>query len=109
MDCNPLGSSVHGILQGRILERVAIPWDLPDSGIKREPPALQADSLPLSHLGSPPPKYAFCIKGSSDLFLKTDSGDKAEAQCRDATMRINMKRDFGGEEVLVPRIKLHLA
>jgi len=70
---------------------------------------LQADSLPLSHLGSPPPKYAFCIKGSLDLFLKTDSGDKAEAQCRDATMRINLKREFGGEEVLVPCIKLHLA
>ena len=31
MDCSPSGSSVHGILQARILE-----WaeDLPDSGIK---------------------------------------------------------------------------
>ena len=26
MDCSPLGSSVHGILQGRILERVAMPF-----------------------------------------------------------------------------------
>ena len=26
MDCSPLGSSVHGILQARILERVAIPF-----------------------------------------------------------------------------------
>ena len=33
MDCSPPGSSVHGILQGRILECVAIPFarDLPDS------------------------------------------------------------------------------
>jgi len=26
MDCNPLASSVHGFLQARILERVAIPF-----------------------------------------------------------------------------------
>ena len=44
----PPGSSVHGILQARILEWVAIPSpaDLPDPGIEPESPALQADSLP---------------------------------------------------------------
>ena len=48
-DCGPPGSSVHGILQARILEWVAMPppGDLPEPGI--EPvspasPALQADS-----------------------------------------------------------------
>ena len=30
----------------------ASPGDLPDPGIKLRSPALQADSLPLSHLGS---------------------------------------------------------
>ena len=49
------GSSVHGISQARILEwvsffQIAFPEDLPNAGIK---PALQADSLSLSHLGSP--------------------------------------------------------
>ena len=36
MDCSPPGSSVHGILQARILEWVAgpPPGDLPDPGIK---------------------------------------------------------------------------
>jgi len=34
MDCSPLGSSVHGILQARILEWVAFPGDLPDPGIE---------------------------------------------------------------------------
>ena len=36
MDCSPPGSSVHGISQAKILERVAIftPRDLPDIGIK---------------------------------------------------------------------------
>ena len=31
MDCSPLGSSVHGILQGRILEWVAIPFSMGSS------------------------------------------------------------------------------
>ena len=48
MDCSPPGSSVHGILQTRILEWVAIlsPGDLPNPGIKPRSPTLQADSLP---------------------------------------------------------------
>ena len=48
MDCSPPGSSVHGILQARILEWVAFPppGDLPDPGFKPGSPALQADSLP---------------------------------------------------------------
>ena len=54
MDCSPPGSSVHGILQARIPEWVAIPFsslgDLPDPGIEPRSPALQADSL----LSEPP-------------------------------------------------------
>ena len=40
-------SSVHGILQARILEWVAISFsgDLPDSGIEPRSPTLQADAL----------------------------------------------------------------
>ena len=36
VDCSPPGSSVHGILQARILEGVAMPSsrDLPNPGIK---------------------------------------------------------------------------
>ena len=47
MDYSPPDSSVHGILQARILEWVAIPspGDLPDPGIESTSPALQADSL----------------------------------------------------------------
>ena len=46
MDCLP-GSSVHGILQARILEWVAIFFsrDIPVSGIEPGSPALQPDSL----------------------------------------------------------------
>ena len=51
-DCSLTGSSVHGILQARILEWPSpSPGDIPDSGIKPGSPALQADSL-LSHQGN---------------------------------------------------------
>ena len=48
VDCSPPGSSVHGILQARVLEWVAIPspGDLPNPGIKPRSPTLQADALP---------------------------------------------------------------
>ena len=54
MDCSPPGSSVHGILQARVLEWVAMPSskDLPDPGIEPGSPALRADSL----LSEPPGK-----------------------------------------------------
>ena len=48
MDCNPPGSSVHGILQSRILDWVAIPFsreDLPNPGTEHGSPALQAGSF----------------------------------------------------------------
>ena len=63
MDCSPPGSSVHGDLQARILEWVAMSssrgsstGDLPDPGI--EPvfllsPALQVDPLPPEPSGKP--------------------------------------------------------
>ena len=53
VDCSPPGSSVHGILQTRILEWVAMPSSrgLPDPGIEPRSPALQADSLPSGPTG----------------------------------------------------------
>ena len=56
MDLSSPGSSIHGILQARILEGVyhfLLPGDLPDPGIKPESPALQADSLPSEPPGKP--------------------------------------------------------
>ena len=47
MDCSLPGSSVHGILQARILKWVAIssPADLLNPGIEPGSPTLQADSF----------------------------------------------------------------
>ena len=55
MDCSLPGSSLDGILQGRILEWVAISFsrDLSDPGIKPGFPALQVDSLPTELSGKP--------------------------------------------------------
>ena len=58
MDYSPPGSSVHGILQAKILEWVVMPSsrESPNPGIEpasSAAPALQADSLPLSHGRSP--------------------------------------------------------
>ena len=46
MDCSPPVSSVHGIVQARILDWVVIPFsrDLSDPDIEPRSPALQADS-----------------------------------------------------------------
>ena len=59
MYSSPPGSSVHGILQARILEWVAMPssGDLPDPGVESVSPVtpgLQEDFLPPSHYGKPP-------------------------------------------------------
>ena len=55
MDCSLPGSSVHGILQVRILEWVTMtsPGDLPDPGMNPRSPALQEDSLPSEPSGKP--------------------------------------------------------
>ena len=65
MDCSPPGDSVHRILQAGKLEWVAMPGDLPHPGIKLESLMWQADSLSLSHLGSP----AFCVDQSKTCSL----------------------------------------
>ena len=56
MDCSPPGSSVHGVLQARILKWVATFCSRGFSRPRDPNCSLldwQVDSLPLSHLGSP--------------------------------------------------------
>ena len=70
MDYNPPGSSVHGILQARILEWVAISLsgDLPDPEIKPRSLVLQANSL----LSEPPkkPREGAPNREGKESFLK---------------------------------------
>ena len=55
MDCSLPGSSLHGILQARVLEWVAFssPGDLPELGIEPGSPAFQADALTSGPPGKP--------------------------------------------------------
>ena len=60
VDCSPPGSSIHGILQARILEWVAISFSRGSSltqgsnpGIELRSPALQADALTSEPPGKP--------------------------------------------------------
>ena len=70
-DCGPPGSSVHGILQARILEWVASSnlGDLCHSGIKPRSPVLQAGSLPSEPQGKPSSltePQTTCVKNSQE-------------------------------------------
>ena len=72
--CSPPGLSVHGILQARILEWVAIPFsrDLPNPGIKLRPLALQEDSLPSERPGKPKitcNRVFSALEGSREMLL----------------------------------------
>ena len=55
MDCSVAGSSVHGVLQARVLEWLPFPSPgaLPDPGIEPRFPTLQADTLPSELPGKP--------------------------------------------------------
>ena len=66
-DCSQAGSSVHGILQARILEWVVVPFSRESSQARIEPrsPALQADSLP----SEPPGKLKVYESGSDSTQL----------------------------------------
>ena len=51
MDCSPPSSSVHGLSRQEYWSGLPFPspGDLPNLGVKPTSPALQVDSLPLSH------------------------------------------------------------
>ena len=83
MDCSPPGSSVHGILQARILEWAAMPSArgyLPDPGIKTASPALQVDSFTTEPRG----KYTRHLVPGQNL-LCAPSGS-AEQTCGEAAL-----------------------
>ena len=66
IDCILPASSVHGILQARILELpFPSPGDLPDPGVEPRSPTLQADALP----SEPPGKPTMLDAKSTNLML----------------------------------------
>ena len=75
MDCHPPGSSVHGILQARILEWVAIssPGDLPSPEIEPRSSALAGEFFTTEPQGKPQfgslPPVIFNLTYASQLFF----------------------------------------
>ena len=75
MDCSPPGSSVHGILQARILEWVAVSFSrgiFPNTGIKPMPPALAGRFLTAKPPGkstNDSPSGTVLVKLSRDLIF----------------------------------------
>ena len=63
MDCSPLGSSIHGILQARILEWVPIPFsrDLSDPWIKFRSPELAGGFFITEVTGKPSDAHYLCF------------------------------------------------
>ena len=95
MDCNLLDSSVHGILQARILEWVAISSSriFPTQGSN---PCLlcllpwQADSLPLHHLGSPVFQLYLILSHSSCTLTSLHSELLEKAQARPVLLLLGL-------------------
>ena len=90
MDCSPSGSSIHGILQARILQWLSFlsPGDLPNPGVEPRSPALQADAL----TSEPPgklPKIVLFIVGESQKFLKQLTRDWLKYICDGSTCPVN--------------------
>ena len=76
MDCSLLGSSVHGIFQARALA-------LPLPGTKAMPPAVEAQSQPLSHHRSPQLIAILIIcKFNSPLSFYIPSSQLLQIGCR---------------------------
>ena len=73
VDCSLPGSSIHGILQARILEWVDIssPGDLPNPETEPGSPALEANALTSEPPGKP-------IEGSKNQFSPLPCGYKLD-------------------------------
>ena len=66
---DPTGYTVHGILQARVLERVAFPFSRGSANPRIEPrsPTLQADSLPAEPQGKPKKTGVVSLAPPGDL------------------------------------------
>ena len=108
VDCSPPSSSIHGILQARILEWVAIPsaGDLPDPGIKPGSPTLQADPLTSAPPGKPlntriqESEDLKDFKGGAEARLKEEGGGGGRGGGKrggltDVSCHLQMPRHYG--------------
>ena len=91
-DYSPPGSSVHGILQEKIMEQFSFPSpvDLPYPGIKPTASALQVDFLLLSHHSSPVSTQVMSIRQILS-YIKDKYKDQPEGRKRISQNNIKWK------------------
>ena len=94
MDCNLPGSSVHGISQGRILERVAEPSsrDVPHSGIK--PTSLTSPALAVGFFTTSAAWKAQSALNNTNLSYNS-GGQKSEMGLQD-TIKVSAELHYFG-------------
>ena len=86
----PWTHTVHGILQARILERVAYSFssNLPNPGIKPSSPSLQADSLPAKPQGKPKNTGVSSLSIIQWIFL-TQESNRGLLHCREILYQLS--------------------
>ena len=82
MDCSPPGSSVPGVLQARVLERVATPSPRGPSPLRTDLCYLhwQEGSFPLSRLGSPKSSVDQCQVREREITLRIKEKGRGRRQ-----------------------------
>ena len=82
--CRPPGSSVHGILQARILSGwpCPSPGNLPDPGIEPRSPALQVVSLPPE-----PPRNPLTVNREEERRGEQKEGKEGKERGREGNLR----------------------
>ena len=95
MDSSPPGSSVHGILQARILEWVPrpSPGDLPNPGIEPGSLVLQADFLPAEPQGKPKNTRVGSLSLLQQIFL-TQELNQGLLHCRWILYQLSYQGSF---------------
>ena len=90
---SPPGPSVHGILQARILKRVAVPLSRGSSQPRIEPrsPTLQEDSLPSEPPGKPKNTRVGSLSLLQWIFL-TQESNWGLLQCRQILYQLSYQR-----------------
>ena len=101
--CNPMAYTVHGILQARILEWVAVPFsrDLSNPGTEPRSPTLQVDSLTAGLQGKP----KNTVVGSLSLFQQifpTQELNQGLLHCRQILYQLS----YQGQEKNVQTLRL---
>ena len=104
MDCSWPGSSVHRILQTRILEWLPFPspGDLHSPGIETSslsPPALEADSLPLEPAGKLTPLPDFKLKCLCSAHRATPRPCPPVNGCRKEEIHTSPPRGWPSQEI----------